>query len=953
MRKQVSVVLHVVIALALAGSLNLVMAVEPLRGLQQAHGLGFPSESPAVTAILGPMPQLDPIVRFIPPIDPWERAGLGWGVEALDEDGVPFCETNHPPATACDPEGPRPFLHAGFDAAPAADRAVHASAAGRVVVAARTSAPVTGRSPGEGGGIVVLEHDVDGDPTTFGDRVLTVYGHVEPKVTTGAIVAQGDTIALTSNLGGGHLHFAVRRAYFDPSDLDVYRTLLPPAGTTQCVSCSSRPLPVSAFPDRWEDPEQLLRGQPFWMAIYGQGEDAANDVLETDDGYLAFGFTRNQPDPSGRSMAVKRLDREGNIVSQRAYNVTSIDSIRRVERAPDDGVIALAGSFSDSPFGRTVPMLLKLDATGEPQWQRRYEATTLINNLVVRLWWADIAVTSDGGYVVTGSAQIQGLHPYAAVARLDASGNVQWFRTYEPGFVQLGLDGKGIAETADGGFVVVAEHQDLFIPGLPVQHVLVFRIDADGQVLWGTDAGTASSDARAGQIEATPDGGSIVVGYRTVAGPFLPSAVWILKLGGDGTIAWESLYASEGPLKEHHGTRLVVTSDGYVVGGSRTAIFDTGGPQFEVDNDLFVMRLDGTGEIVGQRRIDSIGDRMSVLGLRAATDGGFLLAGGPESDCRVCFPLDREINSRFLVAHLDADFDTSEGCTTEGDFVRLSLTPIGVPTGFRVGGLIGTPVDVTLTRVDTTERRFLCGGGAFGPPPVITASFDAAPRTVSCDRTSYLEAYLCNLGVTGARATSPVILNVTYDSLRLAARVVDGDSTPEENDVAGVDAAIGLFQGGLTIPMLDDGSLTNVSDFFDNVTICYEDPFANVCICGPTNPPTYSGDVAAGDDIYTREPSLSGPPLEVATGCMIEALPRRPLLYFPAGTPVSLAVRATDRIGNVAHASGTVTPAGASVSCFGDACGCCLLVSQNPTQQCSGLAGMPSPDFPAGICLSF
>lgn len=956
MRKLLTLALSVGIGLALlpGGASVVIGAQEGLRSARQSRAMAPPLETPFMSANLGPMPQLDPITRFIAPIDPWDPGGPGWGVEALDGDGVPLCMTNYPPATTCDPEGPRAFLHAGFDAKPAADRVVHASAAGRVVIAAPTSGPVTGRSPGEGAGIVVLEHDIDGDPSTLDDRVLTVYSHVDPQVATGAIVAQGDPIALTSTQhGGDHLHFAVRRAAYDPADVDVFRTLLPPEGTSQCVSCSSRPLPVPAFPDRWEDPEALFRGSPFWLAIYGQGEDAANDILETDDGYLAFGFVRNGPNPSERSMAVKRLDREGNIVSQRAYNVTNIDSIRRVERAPDGGVIALAGSFSEGSFGGQVPMLLKLDATGEPQWQRQYQATTLINNLVVRLWWEDIAVTSDGGYVVTGSAQIQGLHPYAAVIRLDAAGNVQWVRTYEPGFAQSGLDGKGIAQTADGGFVVAAEYQVLLQSNRLIQHVLVFRIDADGQLLWGTLAGTPSNDARAGQIEATPDGGSIFVGSKTVFGPTLPSTVWILKLDGDGTIAWESLYASEGPLKDHHGTRLVVTSDGYVVGGSRTDIFEIG-PQLEFDTDLFVMRLDGAGEIVGQRRIDSIGDRMTVLGLRAATDEGFLLAGGPESDCRVCFPLDREISSRFLVAHLDADLDTSQGCTTEGDFVRLQETPIGVTTGFRVGGLIVTPVDATLTRVDTNERRYPCGGGAFGPPPMITVtSMQAVQQTVSCDRTSYLEAFLCTVGVTGARATSPVILNVTYDSLRLAARVFDLDSTLNENDVVGVDAGIGLFQGGYAIPMLDDGSQTNVSEFFDSVTVCSEDPFQGLCTCHSANPPTFSGDVVTHDDVFTREPSLSGPPLEVATGCMIEALPRRPLLYFPAGTPVSVAVRAKDRIGNVSHASGFVTPAGASVSCFGDPCGCCLLVSRDPFLECNGLEGMPSPDFPAGLCKAF
>src|SRR5262245_60802238 len=124
MRNHVTLALSVGVALVFfsSGSNVIIGAPEGLRTAHQGRRGAPPLETPYMSAILGPMPQLDPISRFITPIDPWERAGLAWGVEALDEAGVPFCMTNNPPATTCDPEGPRAFLHAGFDAQPAADR---------------------------------------------------------------------------------------------------------------------------------------------------------------------------------------------------------------------------------------------------------------------------------------------------------------------------------------------------------------------------------------------------------------------------------------------------------------------------------------------------------------------------------------------------------------------------------------------------------------------------------------------------------------------------------------------------------------------------------------------------------------------------------------------------------------------------------------------------------------
>src|SRR3989475_5998176 len=149
-------------------------------------------------AIVGPAPRLDPVTRFLPPIDPWVQSGLSWGDPALGDAGEPLCSTNHAPAKSCDPIGPRPFLHAGFDALPAADRTVRASAAGRVVSARNSFSSFDPGRPGEGGGVVLIEHDMDGDPGTRDDLLVTIYEHVDPLVVPGQIVSQGQVIAHTS-----------------------------------------------------------------------------------------------------------------------------------------------------------------------------------------------------------------------------------------------------------------------------------------------------------------------------------------------------------------------------------------------------------------------------------------------------------------------------------------------------------------------------------------------------------------------------------------------------------------------------------------------------------------------------------------------------------------------------------------------------------------------------------
>jgi hypothetical protein len=129
-----------------------------------------------------------------------------------------------------------------------------------------------------------------------------------------------------------------------------------------------------------------------------------------------------------------------------------------------------------------------------------------------------------------------------------------------------------------------------------------------------------------------------------------------------------------------------------------------------------------------------------------------------------------------------------------------------------------------------------------------------------------------------------------------------------------------------------------------------------VCQCGQQHAPAFSGDDVIGDGIYTLRTSLTLPgtsqnAFELGKGCVLQNDPRGVLLNSFGGQQLVI-LRAKDRIGNVAGTSALVTPTAATMSCSGDACGCCLLVSPD-IGQCSGLPGMPSPDLPDGLCRAF
>ena len=108
----------------------------------------------------------------------------------------------------------------------------------------------------------------------------------------------------------------------------------------------------------------------------------------------------------------------GNTIQQVEYGLTP----ESVAATSDGGYFALA--LTDSPSGVGVNWVLKLSASGRPQWQRELECTNGAGG--------DYALgvsaqqTSDGGYVLGGGIDGCGFSFRALVEKLDAQGRVAW-----------------------------------------------------------------------------------------------------------------------------------------------------------------------------------------------------------------------------------------------------------------------------------------------------------------------------------------------------------------------------------------------------------------------------------------------------------------------------------------------------------------------------------------------
>ncbi len=279
-----------------------------------------------------------------------------------------------------------------------------------------------------------------------------------------------------------------------------------------------------------------------------------------------------------------------------------------IQQSSDGGYI-VAGHTQSLDAGSQDIWILKLDVSGNIQWQKTYggngsdEATS-------------IQQTSDGGYVVAGSTTSSGTGAKDIwVSRLDQSGNIQWQKTY--GGISDD-EASAILQTPDEKYLVVGS---TYLEGASKKDLLVMRLDKDGNIEWQRAYGGGTGDDVIHSMQQTSDGKYILAGSTESYGTGRRD-VWILKLDKDGNIEWQKAYGLTGYEEAYS---IQETSDGgYIAAGwtSSYAIVRTEG---------LVLKLDSDGKIIWQTRTYGGNGNDIIYAVRQTLDGNYILAGSTDS----------------------------------------------------------------------------------------------------------------------------------------------------------------------------------------------------------------------------------------------------------------------------------------------------------------------------------
>ena len=189
--------------------------------------------------------------------------------------------------------------------------------------------------------------------------------------------------------------------------------------------------------------------------------------------------------------------------------------------------------------------------------------------------------------------------------------DIMWNRIYGGMAQDLGW---GIAETADSGFILVAETYSF---GNDKQ-VHLIKTDSNGDTLW-TNVFGGSGLEQCPSVQQTTDGGYVMSGTTTSYGSAYQA--YLIKTRPDGKLQWFKTYG--GSNWENCPSIQQTTDGGYILAGW-TYSYGAG------NADVYLVKTDSLGNL---RWFKTYGGNLEDAGahVEQTTDGGYIIAGHSKS----------------------------------------------------------------------------------------------------------------------------------------------------------------------------------------------------------------------------------------------------------------------------------------------------------------------------------
>ena len=159
--------------------------------------------------------------------------------------------------------------------------------------------------------------------------------------------------------------------------------------------------------------------------------------------------------------------------------------------------------------------------------------------------------------------------------------------------------------------------------------VFIVKLDSLGNVVWErTYGGIAAYNSDEGfDIKQTADGNYIAVGHTDTYDIHGASDLWVLRLDGAGNIIWQKMY---GGSANDCAQSVQLTSDGGFILAGYTASANGDVIGAHGSYDFWVLKLDSIGNLIWQKTLGGTDNEMATS-IQQTADG-YIVAGHTRSN---------------------------------------------------------------------------------------------------------------------------------------------------------------------------------------------------------------------------------------------------------------------------------------------------------------------------------
>jgi len=221
-------------------------------------------------------------------------------------------------------------------------------------------------------------------------------------------------------------------------------------------------------------------GNMIWQKHYGgKDEDGLWCVLETEDGYLAGGYTFSYARGIGNEdFWLIKVDKNGNEIWNKTYG-TYLGELGKVIKAKDEGylIVGYISSFRDdikSINGSGI--LIQTDRNGDIKWYKTFDGNGFD-------YFYDVIKTEDG-YLISGITESYATHGTcdAWLIKIDKNGNEIWNKTYGwQGYGWKGYVWNAYVKEIEDGYVIAGY---VLLGRGEVPYAYLIKVDKEGNEIW-------------------------------------------------------------------------------------------------------------------------------------------------------------------------------------------------------------------------------------------------------------------------------------------------------------------------------------------------------------------------------------------------------------------------------------------------------------------------------------